>query len=75
MNTKLKKDVTTQSKKQNANKTYVANAYSTRVDKHARKSAPAGLQARSKPGQWRQQAFCKNETSDQNFLNKKNRKF
>ena len=43
---------------------------STRAKVHQR-----ALQARSKPGQWRQQAFCKNETSDQNFLNKKNRKF
>ena len=43
---------------------------STRAKVHQR-----ALQARSKPGQWRQQAFCKNETSDQFFLNKKNRKF
>ena len=42
-NTKRKKDVTAQRKKQNTNKTYVANAYNTRVDKHARNSAPAGF--------------------------------
>ena len=43
VNTKRKKDVTTQSKKQNANKKYVVNTYNTIADKHALKSAPAGF--------------------------------
>ena len=38
MNTKQKKDLTTQRKKQNTNNIYVSNAYNTIVDKHARKS-------------------------------------
>ena len=43
---------------------------STRAKVHQR-----ALQARSKPGQRRQQDFWEIETGDQNFLNKKNRKF
>ena len=67
VNTKQKKDVTTQRKKQNTNNIYVSNAYNTIVDKHARKSAPAGFESPEKPGQRRQQDFWEIETADQFF--------
>ena len=74
VNTKRKKDVTTQSKKQNTNKTYVSNAYNTIVHKHARKSAPAGFESPEQTWPTATARFLGNRNCWSIFLNKKKSK-
>ena len=75
VNTSRKKDVTTQRKKQNIKEAYVANTYNTRVDNHARKSAPAGFASPEQTWPTATAGFLGNRNCRSNFLNKKNRKF